>query len=113
MILPSPSVQFHYQSKLLWHQQNYSKRSSACAVVISFAHLSDVDVYLVSFLAPNFENVVGLTVSVIKWPRTIWQLMLMMMRSIMMLKIMEMRMMISYTMNSNALLFTTNILNGN
>ena len=38
--------------------------------------------------------------------------MLMMMRSIVMMKIMEMRMMISYTMNSNALLFTTNVLNG-
>ena len=33
--------------------------------------------------------------------------------SIMMMKIMEMRMMISYTMNRNALLFTTNISNGN
>ena len=39
-------------------------------------------------------------------------MMLMMMRSIVMMKMMEMRMMISYTMNSNALLFTTNILNG-
>ena len=29
-----------------------------------------------------------------------------------MMKMMVMRMMISYTMNSNALLFTTNILNG-
>ena len=39
-------------------------------------------------------------------------MMLMMMRSIVMMKMMEMRMMISYTMNSNDLLFTTNILNG-
>ena len=39
-------------------------------------------------------------------------MMLMMMRSMVMMKMMEMRMMISYTMNSNALLFTTNILNG-
>ena len=36
----------------------------------------------------------------------------MIMRSIVMVKTMETRMMISYTMNSNALLFTTNILNG-
>ena len=48
------------------HQQNYSKRSSACAIGISLAHLSDVDLYLVSFLAPYFANVVGLTVAVIK-----------------------------------------------
>ena len=33
---------------------------------ISLAHLSDVDVYLVSFLAPYFANAVGLTVAVIK-----------------------------------------------
>ena len=39
-------------------------------------------------------------------------MMLMMMRSMVMMKMMEMRMMISYTLNSNALLFTTNILNG-
>ena len=48
------------------HQQNYSKRSSACVAVISLFGLSDVDVYLVSFLAPYFANVVGLTVAVIK-----------------------------------------------
>ena len=38
--------------------------------------------------------------------------MIMMMRSIVMMKMMEMRMMISYTMNNNPLLSTTNILNG-
>ena len=48
------------------HQQNYSKRSSACVVVISLSGLSDVDVYLVRFLALYFANVVGLTVAVIK-----------------------------------------------
>ena len=41
--------------------------------------------------------------------KTLWQMMLMMIRGIVMIK---MRMMISYTMNSNALLFTANILNG-
>ena len=38
--------------------------------------------------------------------------MLMMMRSIVVMKMMEMRILISYTVKSNALLFTTNILNG-
>ena len=41
MILPSPSVQFLYHRMFLLYQQNYSKRSSACAAVISFARISD------------------------------------------------------------------------
>ena len=50
--------------------------------MISLAHLSDVEVYLVSFFVPCFANVEGLTVAVIKRQRTILQMMLMMMRSI-------------------------------
>ena len=38
----------------------------ACAAVISLARLSDVDMYLFSFLPPYFANVVSLTVTVIK-----------------------------------------------
>ena len=41
-----------------------------------------------------------------------WKMLPLMMRSIVMMKMMEMTMMISCTINSNALLFTTNILNG-
>ena len=44
----------------LLHQQKCSKPSSEHAVVISLAHLSDVDVLQLNILAPYSANVVGL-----------------------------------------------------
>ena len=44
----------------LLHQQKCSKPSSGHAVVISRAHLSDVDVLQLNILAPYSAKVVGL-----------------------------------------------------
>ena len=94
MIVPSHSVQFFYHRMFLLHKQKCSNPSSAHVVVISLAHLPDVDVLQFSFLAPYPANVVGLIDVLIEWQKRM--MLLMMSSSVEMMKIIEMRKIISF-----------------